>query len=642
MKSKIYPIRIKRFGWPVFLLTSGAWLSLVLLSGCSSETESPKGPPTSWNQVSPTERLVRDLIINEDTVLDLSPRMGKIAKWMEQVSADPEGAHPEQPDLQTLENVTGLKGVLVESLFQSAHRKARVLEVVDWPLESESDSVQNPWGPLVTAGVRWETVKFGVLSGLFEGPLKSDFVMELKAEGRGFDKQGRVYGFKAKQKLFWKRKLNSYTLVQWQQKELHLKRASEPMFEEVLATTIADPGQLELAQRSYHDEIIIRASIDGEVKLPTPEHEKWTSVTSNHYFPSVSVVDYDNDGFDDLFVTARWGPTQLLRNQGDGTFVDVADEVGLRFPYLVNCAIFFDVDNDGDCDALLGRAMETALYLRNDHGKFSDVTASHSDLGEQYFISAFAVNDVNRDGLLDVYLSSYPPLNRTGNMPFENDFLGDEEMDLFLQHREGSDPWLNLAGSANVLLMNRGNGRLERVPFDECLSQWRRSFQSTWGDFDQDGDDDLYVCNDFAPDAFLRNDTVKGTPNPVFTDITDEMQGGIQGSAMGGSWGDFDQDGDLDLYVSNMFSKAGTRIVNFIGGADERIEASTKGNFLFENRDGKMVQVAGSAPGQHAVHQVGWAYGGQWADWDNNGFLDLYCPTGFYTAPKQISSQVDT
>ena len=194
-----------------------------------------------------------------------------------------------------------------------------------------------------------------------------------------------------------------------------------------------------------------------------------------------------------------------------------------------------------------------------------------------------------------------------------------------------------------MLLMNRGDGRLERVPYDDLLAQWHRSFQSVWSDYDNDGDDDLYVCNDFAPDSLLRNDTPRGAEQPVFVDVTEEALSyrGF-GFGMGASFGDFDADGDLDLYVSNMFSKAGRRIIQKVKSVDQRITVAAAGSFLFVNNDGTFDQKAGSASDEYHVNQVGWSYGGQWGDFNNDGQLDLYVPTGFYTAPEEIDTEVDT
>ena len=428
-----------------------------------------------------------------------------------------------------------------------------------------------------------------------------------------------------------------------QQIDLTIKKTAAPLFNEVLAKALAPNPEITLkkAQRSYKDDLLIRASKTGEISVSNPKYKMWTSAASNYLFPAVSVVDYDDDGFDDLFITARWGPTQMLKNQGDGTFLDVTREVGLHYKNLVNCALFADLDNDGDKDAILGRPLERMVYLVNEDGVFREATDRLTDTKELNFVSGISVSDVNRDGLLDVYLSTYAPLRE--DRAWGSMFLPQEEMEMVLQHQEGRSRHLDLAGPSNVLLMNRGRGKLERVKYDESLSQWRRSFQSAWADIDGDGDDDLYVCSDFAPDALLRNDTPRGAKDPVFTDVTKEvlLNKGI-GFGMGASFGDFDLDGDLDLYVSNMFSKAGTRIIKKVKSVDERTEAAAAGNFLYVNDKGKFDQRAGKSDGLFEANQVGWSYGGQWADFDNDRRLDLYVPSGYYTAPKEISTMVDT
>ena len=309
----------------------------------------------------------------------------------------------------------------------------------------------------------------------------------------------------------------------------------------------------------------------------------------------------------------------------------------------MNCALFVDLDNDGDQDALIGRSLEPTRYFRNDGGKFTDVTESHSDLAdhELFFASAISATDVNRDGLLDLYVSTYPPLAKQ-NTGFEHQFLNDFERKKFVKLQAENDRWVDTPGTANVLLINRGGGKLERVDYDDAISQWRRSYQAVWGDIDGDGDDDLYVCNDFASDAVLRNDTPQGAREPVFVDVTKEwlVSEGI-GFGMGASFGDFDQDGDMDLYVSNMFSKAGNRIFKKLDSVDPRLLGAAAGCFLFRNDDGKLQQTAGSGEDEFSVNQVGWSYGGQWTDLNNDGQLDLYVPTGFYTAPAEIATQVD-
>ena len=623
-------------------------ISLVISTGCHKKPTNPNASSKN-SGLTGHAKLVADLIAGEDLVLDLTPRLNKLAIWFQESS---EGKNPKlHADLKTCQSVTGLQKLDLDSFFQPAADQPKFIEVGHWPNgESHSnptDEQKNPWHHLLELGASWETMKFGVVSANFTDDSQTEFALHTKVEARGKGNiDGTVFGMKGHQQVVFTetqtKKGAEWVLTKWIQEDFFVERSQQPLFSEVLASVLPDAKSLEQAQRSYKDEFIVESARRGKITLPVRELSVWTNLTSSHIFPSVSVIDYNNDGLDDMFITARWGPTQMLENQGDGTFVDVAKKIGLFEEYMVNSVLFIDLDNDGDKDAIMGRPMVPARYLRNDEGVFKDVTKSHSNLDEFYFASGISAVDVNRDGLLDVYLSNYPPLNKI-DAHFEERFLNPEEREIYLRKNAKSDRWLDLAGSANVLLMNRGDGKLERVPYDEELSQWHRSFQATWSDIDNDGDDDVYICNDFAADALLRNDTPIGAKTPVFVDVSKELLiGGELGSAMGGSWGDFDQDGDLDLYVSNMFSKAGTRIIAQVGEVDQRIKTSAAGNFLFENQSGTFKQRAGSGEDEFHINKVGWSYGGQWSDFDNDGKLDLYVPSGFYTAPKEIDAEVDT
>jgi len=624
---------------------------LLCLAGCK---KTDVVDPGSVQKVEPVEikskedQTVYDLILSEDLVLDLSPTLARIGLWFEQDS-NPTKGRPEpefEAPFKTLVECKGLVGADHESLFHADDHSPKYVLVGDWPVdENPIQGMKNPWGPLAKMEVRWSTIKFGVVSASFDNAEKTSFTLHTKSEGHGvpIDDGLERYGFKGHQDLTWTKSADGWELTHWKQDDFHLLKSSQPLFKEVLKQALSPNTVLTLrkAQRSYKDELLIKASKTGEMPVDDPKHKMFTNAASNFLFPAVSVVDYDNDGFDDMFLTARWGPTQMLRNLGDGTFKEVTREVGLYYKNLVNSSLFADFDNDGDKDVILGRPLEPLVYLENDGGKFVDVTRNKSDVFDLHFVSGISVSDVNRDGLLDVYLSTYAPLREDegwGSM-----FLKPDELKQVLSHQEGRNKHLDLAGPSNILLMNRGNGKLMRVPFDEDVSQWRRSFQTVWGDIDDDGDDDIYICNDFAPDALLRNDTPAGAKDPVFANVTQEvlLDKGM-GFGMGASFGDFDQDGDFDLYVSNMFSKAGRRIIKQVKSVDPRTSAAAAGNFLFVNKDGKFAQNAGSAEGQFPINQVGWSYGGQWSDFDNDGQLDLYVPSGYYTAPEEISSDVDT
>ncbi len=601
----------------------------VVAVGCS-EKEMP--PPIAVNPSNYTgeEKLVSSVIATEDLILDLSSQLESIASYLQDES-------PTSNPFSHLNRVVGLKLGAGGPSFHADEAKPEFVQVAKLEVAELSEGTTNPWKEIEQFGAEWETTKFGVLSAKFLDKSQTRFQLNTKVDARGFNKESQ-YGLKGHQQLVFTWQNSQWQLTDWIQEDFKVIKSEHPLFQEVLADVIADADTLTAATRSYKDEIILEWSKSGQLLVPRMDVTSWVGLASNHIFPSVSVVDYNNDGYDDLFVTARWGPTQMLKNNGDGTFEDVAEEIGLREPYMVNCVLFADLDNDGDKDAIMGRPMEKAKYLRNDDGKYSDVTDSHSDLGDQYFVSGVTVTDVNRDGLLDVYLTSYVPLKSRAEK-FENRFLGKLERSMFKQNIARGDAWINSGGASNVLLMNRGHGKLERMPFDDLLSQWRRSFQAVWADIDDDGDDDLYVCTDFAPNSLLRNETPKGAAQPVFTKADDLFVDGLQGFSMGGSWGDYDSDGDLDLYVSNMFSKAGRRIISQVETKDPRVVASAAGNFLFENQDGQFKQKAGDD--MMAVDKVGWSWGGQWSDFDNDGDLDLYVPSGYFTAPKEIAG-VDT
>ena len=168
---------------------------------------------------------------------------------------------------------------------------------------------------------------------------------------------------------------------------------------------------------------------------------------------------------------------------------------------------------------------------------------------------------------------------------------------------------------------------------------WANTFQSTWSDYDQDGDVDLYLSNDFAPDYLFRNDGELG-----FSDVTLRVGGkAMRGYGMGVTWGDYDGDGWQDLYVSNMYSKAGKRIIGQMQAElDERYLLSANGNRLFKNQHGRKFDlVSGEGPTDIQVTKAGWSWGGQFCDFDNDGWLDLYVASGFYTAPQEITCHTD-
>jgi len=277
---------------------------------------------------------------------------------------------------------------------------------------------------------------------------------------------------------------------------------------------------------------------------------------------STAWADYDNDGDLDLFVGFRGGLNRLYRNT-DGMFADVAAMVGLADPDETRAAAWGDYDGDGNLDLFVGYArgssLPNRLYHNDGDGKhFTDVA------------HAFGVDLVG-----------------TTRQASWVDYDNDGDVDLFIAFRD----------LPNKLFRN-DEGRLTEVSRQVGVDDARKTVGAVWFDMDQDGDLDLFVANqDGDLNGFFRQDGNR------FVDVAHEMgmDGAGRPSVYGGvgpSVADFDNDGDLDLFIANYGPNA-----------------------LFRNDgNGKFTDVAadfGVAGDYHAVAS-------NWGDYDNDGRPDLY------------------
>ena len=487
------------------------------------------------------------------------------------------------------------------------------------------------WPELFDSTSYFTLAKFYFVTGEFEADEQLRFHANMGFKGLARTKDNAWRSVKAKLKVDWLRqpdadpkdrsswKIGKVLVEKWKS-----RKVDELMFDECLDEWCGR----ELADKmrySQHFQYMAELVSTGSSKMER-RYATYFAPGQTVQHPGVCAVDINNDGWDDLYVCDEWLENKLLINDEGRGFHEAAEEYGLDIPMTGTSAIFADFDNDGDLDAFIGRCFEPSVLLINQNGVFVDVTARNLLVEIPHLVTSVAANDFNNDGLIDLYLSTYG--YSSGNVRFKNwttDYLTQSDQGRYQNLLSKQHRFLSAFGPSNLLLQNLGGGRFAYAPQNKYIDHNHNTFQSVWVDYDRDGDQDLYVSNDFAQDFLYRND------GDSFKDVTLEVGGeDMLGFGMGAGWGDYDVDGDFDLYVSNMYSKAGSRIMDQIPEIDKRFEMIANGNRLYKHEDGKLVCLPGTD--DHAV-KAGWSWGGKFTDFDNDGWLDIYVGSGFLTSP---------
>jgi hypothetical protein len=355
-----------------------------------------------------------------------------------------------------------------------------------------------------------------------------------------------------------------------------------------------------------------------------------------------AAADFNNDGWIDLYVSNSAGPNALYRNDGDGTFTDIAASAGvLDAEGRGHGVAWGDFDNDGYADLYVANYGGSKLFHNNGDETFSDVTASAGigDPGPDYRTTGAAWGDYDADGYLDLlivrHVDAVGPLFTITDTAaivllrqcmteefYENPkvprgvVIGDSHD---FSHRSKR----NFDGGVRSLKLyhNRGDGTFEDAT--EMLDDGRSypsniegaSFKPAFVDYDDDGDLDIYVINDYGheiyPNVLWRNDGPGPDGAWGFTDVSEGSGANPPMFAMGLAAGDYDNDRDLDFYVTDIGSSR-----------------------FFENRDGAFEDVTERTGTGRAVIpengevnlSIGW--GAVFADFDNDGWLDLYMTNG--------------
>jgi hypothetical protein len=360
-----------------------------------------------------------------------------------------------------------------------------------------------------------------------------------------------------------------------------------------------------------------------------------TQVTFGRLFlGGIAAGDIDGDGRVDLFVP-QIGSSLLFRNEG-GRFRECAKEWGISNEDTGAAAIFLDYDNDGLLDLLIvnhepekvwdrktktrvDNAGHRAIVLyHNVGGRFVDVTREAGLECRGPAMNVVAA-DVNGDGLLDFYVCMY-----------KDESLDDPDA----PQEVPRDVAGARDGVPNQLWINQGNGTFKEEAAKRGVADTGWSLAAAFADFDGDGKPDLYLANDYGENRLYRN---RG--DGTFEDVTSKSGTRDAGFGMGATWLDYDGDGKLDLYVSNMYSTAGNRILARGPGklSKERHEKLLKmanGNTLFRNNgDGTFTDVTKET----GVGRAGWAWSSAAYDYDNDGWPDLYVSNGLKTSSFAVA-----
>ncbi|HET6228160.1 MAG TPA: CRTAC1 family protein [Bacteroidia bacterium] len=337
---------------------------------------------------------------------------------------------------------------------------------------------------------------------------------------------------------------------------------------------------------------------------------------------SVNWVDVNNDGFIDCFISngPRGGQNNsLFINNGNGNFTPLENDSIVLDHNPSDGATFADVDNDGDLDGFVVNwyNVNNLFYVNDGKGRFQKINDGDF-VNDSGYSETAAFADYDNDGFVDLYVTNSE--GRKNNFLYQNrknatfyklseaiptldtnysrcanwcDIDNDGDVDLFVTNENKQN---------ENLYRNDGNGNFTKLTTGALLNDAGNTTSASWADIDNDGDLDVFLTNDGGYNSLFKNEGAF-----TFTKILKDTVATTPAHSFSSAWGDIDNDGDVDLVVTNSFSGK-TRLVNYLYVNDG------KGNFTRNSED---VVATDSS----------WSYGCAFGDYDNDGFQDLAIAT---------------
>ena len=343
----------------------------------------------------------------------------------------------------------------------------------------------------------------------------------------------------------------------------------------------------------------------------------------------VAVGDINGDGLPDLYFSGNQVRDRLYLNQGNFSFQDISESAGITSDTLWSSGVtFVDIDQDGDQDIYVCRFVyledehsANQLYLNNGDLTFTESAADFGIADNGFSIQSIFF-DYDKDGLVDMYLVNQPP-----SLP-------------------GVGGQLNKSMAANPLFSdklyrNRGNGQFEDVTQAANLRNFAFGLSVSMGDFNDDSWMDLYVTNDFDVADHIYLNQQDGT----FKDIVHDAAKHISNFSMGSDVADYDNDGHLDIMVVDMVAEDHKRIKTHMGAMkpeDFWAQVASGGHYQYmfntlqrNNGNGTFSDLAQLA----GVTNTDWSWAPLFADFDNDGYKDLFVSNGVKYNNRQSDLQ---